>query len=183
MTGRARVLGLRVARLGALVVTLCAWNAPCAEPEAPGDRYLDAARSFAVAVHEHGRDVYGEEKTPLFVDGLHATTLEPVRWLREGDSWILSNLASQAPLFRLLDGLSALSGEKRYAKAAEDAAAHALRGLVSPSGLLYWGGHTAWDLEDEKPVGQYGHEIHEMNHILRRRKRVLGTMILRQKVR
>jgi hypothetical protein len=35
---------------------------------------------FASTVLEHGRDRYGDRATPLFVDGLHVDTLEPVRW-------------------------------------------------------------------------------------------------------
>ena len=42
--------------------------------------YLASARRFADTVLERGRDVYGEQKTPLFVDGLHAETLEPAKW-------------------------------------------------------------------------------------------------------
>ncbi len=124
--------------------------------------YLKAARTFADAVLARGRDTYGPERTPLFVDGLHVETLEPVRWKKDGQTWVLSNFASQQPLLRLLDGLTALAGEGRYRKAAEDAARCALERLQTPNGLLYWGGHAAWDLASEKPVGQYGFRIHEV---------------------
>jgi len=126
------------------------------------ERYLKAARTFADAVLEHGRDTYGPEHTPLFVDGLEVRTLEPARWKKDGQTWVLSNVASQQPLMRLLDGLTALTGEARYRKAAEDAARFTLERLQTPNGLLYWGGHAAWDLATEKPVGQYGCRIHEM---------------------
>ena len=76
-----------------------------------GDHYVKAARSFADAVLAHGRDTYGKAKTPLFVDGLHAKTLQPVRWLCRGETWVLCNVASQQPLLRLLDGLTALTGD------------------------------------------------------------------------
>jgi pectate lyase len=123
--------------------------------------YLQAARAFADTVLERGRDTYGPRRTPLFAEGLHAETLEPVRWKRRGDVWVLSNFASQQALMRLLDGLSALTGEPRYRAAAEEAARYALRHLQTPNGLLSWGGHMAWDLEQERPVGQYTN-IHEM---------------------
>ena len=138
--------------------------AACARAEAPkldGRPYLDAARKFADAALQHGRDTYGKEKTPLFVDGLQAESLEPARWPFRGEVWILSNFASQQPLMRLLDGLTAITGEEKYRKAAEDAARYALEHLVSPNGLLYWGGHMAWDLDAEKGVGQYA-DVHEM---------------------
>ena len=60
--------------------------------------YIDAIRSFADTVLAHGRDTYGERTTPLFVDGMHVETLEPVRWQGPDDVWVLSNVASQQPL-------------------------------------------------------------------------------------
>ncbi len=123
--------------------------------------YLDAARKFADTVLAHGRDTYGPDETPLFVDGLHATSFEPALWQNKGETWVLSNFASQQPLMRLLDGLTGLTGDARYRNAAEQTARHVLAHLVSPNGLIYWGGHMAWDLQAEKPVGQYG-DTHEM---------------------
>jgi len=130
--------------------------------DARSEAYIQAARAFADTVLEHGRDTYGQEKTPLFVDGLHVKTLEPVRWKKDGETWVLSNFASQQPLLRLLDGLTALAGEARYREAAEDAARYALAHCQAPNGLLYWGGHAAWDLAGDKAVGQYGSKIHEL---------------------
>jgi len=58
------------------------------DPSLPDStRYLEAVRSFADTVLKHGRDTYGEQKTPLFVDGLHVETLEPVRWICRGETW------------------------------------------------------------------------------------------------
>jgi len=119
--------------------------------------YLAAVRRFADAVLEHGRDRYGERPTPLFVDGLHADTLEPVVWKwRNGEEWVLSNFANQQPLLRLLDGLTTLTGEGRYREAAEAAARYVLEHGLSPSGLPSWGGHAAWDLKNDVPVGNSG---------------------------
>jgi len=129
--------------------------------ELDSGRYLRAVRAFADTVLVKGRDTYGRLKTPLFADGLNARTLEPVRWPCRGEVWVLSNLASQQALMRTLDGLTALSGEPKYRRAAEEATRYALAHLVGPSGLLYWGGHMAWDLEGDKPVGQY-RDVHEL---------------------
>ncbi len=129
--------------------------------ESDSQRYLQAAVAFADRVLADGRDKYGKAETPLFVDGLHVSTLEPARWKHSGKEWVLSNFASQQPLIRLLDGLTAVTGEVKYRKAAEDAARHVLEHLRTPNGLLYWGGHLAWDLEQEKPVGQ-GSDTHEL---------------------
>ena len=70
-----------------------------------------SVQRFADAVLENGRDKYGAEHTPLFVDGLHTTTLEPALWRRHDETWVLSNLASQQPLMRILDGITTLTGD------------------------------------------------------------------------
>jgi len=126
------------------------------------ERYLDAVRRFADTVLERGRDRYGKDDTPLFVDGLEAETLEPALWLKDGQTWVLSNFASQQPLMRLLDGLTGVAGEPRYRRAAEESARFVLERLQAPNGLPYWGGHTAWDLAGERAVGQYGSKVHEV---------------------
>jgi pectate lyase len=133
----------------------------CREAGLDGEKYLKAVQSFADTVVENGHDKYGNEHTPLFVDGLHAKSLKPVIWRKDGQSWVLSNFASQQPLVRTLDGLSTLTGDSRYRQAAVDATRYALKHLQSTNGLLYWGGHLAWDLEQECPVGQ-NTGIHEM---------------------
>lgn len=117
--------------------------------------YVEAVHRFADTVLEHGRDTYGEVHTPLFVDGLQVETFEPVKWKwKDGSDWVMCNISNQQVLFRVLDGLSGLTGETKYRQAAEEAVAYSLDHLMSPeSGLMFWGGHTAWDLEGEKPVG------------------------------
>ena len=133
-----------------------------AEDGAQAERYLAAVRRFADTVLERGRDRFGQERTPLFVDGLHAETLEPAVWLKDGQTWVLSNFASQQPLVRLLDGLAAVTGEPRYRREAEATTRFVLERLQAANGLLYWGGHAAWDLEGDRPVGQYGSGVHEV---------------------
>jgi len=125
------------------------------------NRYLDAVRSFADRVLQSGTDIYGPDSTPLFVDGLNVKTMEPVKWECRGETWVLSNFASQQPLLRTLDGLTALTGQNKYRQAAEQATDYTLQNLTTPNGLLYWGGHLAWDLEKEQPVGQYA-DVHEL---------------------
>lgn len=145
-------------KLRVLLVVCClgwfAHSAP-AQENAPGsEKYLTAVRKFADTVLEHGRDTYGEKQTPMFADGLEAETLEPVRWVwKDGSEWVLSNFASQQPLLRLLDGLTGVTGEKQYRAAAEDSARYVLQHATAPSGLVYWGGHTAWDLQSDGPIG------------------------------
>jgi len=148
-----------------LVVCLCLLHAAGREARANDEKmYLDAVRKFADTVLEHGRDTYGEKPSPLFADGLHVRTLRPAVWKGPDQEWILSNLASQQPLLRTLDGLTALTGQEKYRRAAEDAVGYALEHITTPNGLLYWGGHFAWDLQGDRPVGQYS-DVHELkNH-------------------
>ena len=147
-----------------LVLVLLARQGICGQAEPTSEPYVQAVRSFADTVLERGRDRYGKQETPLFVDGLHVETLEPARWQCRGQTWVLSNFASQQPLLRTLEGLTALTGESRYVESAENAARYALEHLAAPNGLLYWGGHLAWDLGLDRPVGQ-GASTHELkNH-------------------
>jgi len=129
-------------------------------------KYYDAVQEFLDTVLEHGRDTFGEKDSPLFVDGLDVETMEPVVWKQGGEEWVLSNFASQQSLLRTLDGYSAITGEKKYRRAAEDAARYALNHLNSKSGLLYWGGHEAYDLKaDTKIGGRHYDGLHELkNH-------------------
>ncbi len=137
---------------------------PCASaeqsPSEQSSKYLDAVREFADNVLKYGRDTYGPKHTPLFVDGLNIHTHEPVKWIDpNGDIWVLSNLASQQNLFRTLDGLSTITGDARYRQAAMHATKYAFENLRTPNGLLYWGGHSAYDAGADRPCGRDVHEL------------------------
>ncbi|MHC4540614.1 MAG: ankyrin repeat domain-containing protein, partial [Planctomycetota bacterium] len=125
------------------------------------NRYLNAVREFIDNVLKYGRDTYGPKHTPLFVDGLNIHTREPVKWIApRGDTsttvetgdWILCNLASQQNLFRVLDGLSKVTGDPKYKQAAMEAIEYAFANLRSPNGLFYWGIGTAYDAQGDKVV-------------------------------
>jgi len=149
---------------GTLMVLLLTLLRPGGGHAGDEDRYLKAVCDFADTVLEHGTDTYGDRRTPLFADGLHVETLKPATWRWQDQLWVPSNFASQQPLLRTLDGLTALRGEKKYRQTAEAAARYALQHLTTPNGLLYWGGHFNWDLQQDRPVGQYA-DIHELkNH-------------------
>jgi len=130
------------------------------------EKYLHVVRIFADKVLEHGRDVYGPIKTPLFVDGINVDTLEPAIWIRDGKKRILSNQASQQNLFRTLVGLSAATGDPKYRDAVVEAIRYAFEHLRDSSGLLYWGGHAYYDALADKPTGGLPESImvHELKH-------------------
>jgi pectate lyase len=115
---------------------------------------IDAVSQHADIVLQRARDRWGEQ-TPLLADGFALASGEPLRW-QEG---ILSNLARQQNLLRTLNGLTAVTGETRWQSAADNWIGHGLRVLQNPdSDLLYWGGHSAWDLGADGPL-QGNHEL------------------------
>lgn len=124
------------------------------------DKYVSAVRTFADNVLKYGRDTYGPKHTPLFIDGINLRTHEPAEWKKDGQTWILSNLASQQNLFRVLDGLTSLMNDPKYRGRAVEATQYAFANLRSPNGLLHWGGHVAYDaLADGLCMEQYSHEL------------------------
>ena len=132
------------------------------------DPCLDAVTRFADQALAKGRDTYGTP-TPLFIDGINVDTGEPVTWKwADGREWVLCNLANQQGLFRLLDGLTRLTGEPRYKAAALDAQryafAHLRFGTNNSGGLLGWGGHLAYNATDDVLAGNPGGSgrIHEL---------------------
>ncbi len=141
-----------------------------AEQKVDSIKYLNAVRQFADNVLKYGRDTYGRKHTPLFVDGLMVRhpndpnygkdgVFKPVEWIApNGDRWILSNLASQQNLFRTLDGLTKITGDPKYKRAAMDAIRYAFDNLRSPNGLLWWGECIAYDAHFDKMCGDY--QIH-----------------------
>ncbi len=114
------------------------------------ERFLQSVQQFAELVLEKGRDRYGEYSTPLLVDGIRADNGEPVTW-RSGETWVLSNLANQQNLFRLLYGLSMLTGKPDYYDAAAAILDYSFTDLRYGD-LFCWGGHMAFDLQRKKQV-------------------------------
>lgn len=135
------------------------------QPRVDGDdARLMIVRDYADRVLEVGRDRWSGEDTPLFTDGVHVDTLGPVEWRHGGERYVISNLASQQNLFRVLVGLSKLLDEPVYCDAAEAAIAYHFDHLADSSGLLRWGGHQFIDLKTLDPVGDFDADCHEFKH-------------------
>lgn len=122
---------------------------------------LSVVEAYANRVLETGRDRWSGEGTPLLTDGVHVDTHDPVIWKYDGDEFVVSNLASQQNLFRVLKGLSNLTGDASYEDAARAAIAYHFDHLVDESGLLRWGGHQFVDLATLEPVGRFDSDVHE----------------------
>ena len=114
-----------------------------------GRRFVNPVEVFADEVLERCRDRYGRYETPLLTDAIDLKSGEPRRW----EGHILSNLACQQNFLRVLDGLSDITGKNRYRDRAREWIAYALKKLQDPaSGMLYWGGHTTYDLLEDRPL-------------------------------
>ncbi len=131
---------------------------------APGERFVKAVELFAGQAIEKGRDIYGEKHTPLFVDGMNVDTLEPVVWKNKGQTWIMSNGATQQNFYRTLVGLSALTEDKKYRNAAAAALEFWQVNCRAENGLIKWGGHLFYDLASDEIVGE-GNKHELKNHI------------------
>ena len=111
--------------------------------------FIDEVKTFAENVLKRCRDRYGPKSSPLLVDSIDLETGEPERW----EGHVLSNLARQMNFLRTLDALHRLTGERIWRERAEEWIGYALEELQDEtSGLLYWGGHSSYDLLRDEPL-------------------------------
>jgi|ETNmetMinimDraft_25_1059894.scaffolds.fasta_scaffold00248_8 pectate lyase len=122
---------------------------------------LQAVRTFADNVLTKGQDHFSGQNTPLFIDGIHLDSADPVQWIFQDQRFTISNLASQQNLFRTLDLLTRFCGVHKYRQAAEEAFRYHFDHLASDCGLLRWGGHQFVDLITLQPVGRFDADRHE----------------------
>jgi len=118
------------------------------------DDLLGAVREFADLVLEKSRMAQGSQPTPLLVDCLHVETHEPFRAgtaTDPGDRCLLSNFAHQQVFTRVLDALTTITGRAKYREAGLDTARYVLTNLRR-NGLIFWGGHAAFDLDERTPI-------------------------------
>lgn len=113
---------------------------------------LQIITEYADRILEVGIDQWSGEETPLLTDGINVHTGEPVKWKYSGEEYIISNMASQQNLFRLLTGLTNLTGDEKYKQAAKESIQYHFDHLLSPSGLVQWGGHQFIDLSTLQPA-------------------------------
>lgn len=112
----------------------------------------DAVVTYMNNALKYGRDTFKGKKggkTPLFFNGIDIRDKSPVVWTNlDKKSYPFSNFASQTNFMRTLVGLSNISGDPKYKKAAAEATEFMYKNFRSKNGLLYWGGHAAIDLSD-----------------------------------
>ena len=126
------------------------------------DELVESVRRHAETVLEHGRDRYGDERTPLLADAVDAGTLDAVPYDARDvdDGRRLSNFAVQQEFLRTAVGLARLTGATEYRDEAAALATWVLENLTDDAGLPYWGGHAAYDLDaDEVAINKDAHEL------------------------
>lgn len=167
-----------MSRLPGWVLTLVVLCVVPGRLRAEAADYLKLVRDYADAMLEHGTDVYGIEHSPLFAEALDRQTLR----LLEGETlrrvaelpfatWGIRPhdrmLAGANPqhcqnLYQILYALSTLTGERRYAEAADQSLQFFFTHCQSPAtGLLWWGEHAGWDFRTEQRIEKPAGTTHE----------------------
>jgi hypothetical protein len=144
--------------------------------QARSTNFLDVVRRYADTMLERGRDTYGPQKSGLFLSALDRMTLAPLKvrpappgGIRRGDrpgrAWVEMNGANpmlDQNLLRVLYTLSEITGETRYAKAADEELAWFFNHTKSPqTSLLPWGEHLSWDVMLDVPISGGEEMMHE----------------------
>jgi len=122
---------------------------------------------------EHGRDVYGPIKTPMLMAVIDVRTLQAPENPDLYDSYIRTegrpthgrrspggcNLWLDMPTLRTMYHVSKITGNAKYAQAADDYIQAVFKYAVKPNGLLYWGSHSYYHAYRDKYGGDGYHEI------------------------
>jgi len=147
------------------ILLLCAGFA---KAQNGSDEYLKAVQLYADTMIEYGRDRYGPVHSPLFAATLDSEKLElfpqrppSIKGVREEDrSTAGANPLHDENLYQVLYALSEITGNQKYAKAADDALAWFFHNSQSPTtGLLAWGEHLSWLFRQERPHPSDRHEF------------------------
>ncbi len=142
----------------------------------PSTNFLPIVQRYADTMLARGRDVYGPQKTGLLLSALDRTTLAPLKvrpappaGIRRGDrpgrAWVEMNGANpmlDENLLRVLYALTELTGDTRYATAADEELSWFFNNTMSPrTSLLPWGEHLCWDVVLDVPISGGDENMHE----------------------
>ncbi len=133
--------------------------------------FLKIVEDYANAMIKQGRDHYGKEHSPLFASALNRETMKlgtkvefgSIEGVRETDRALGgANPLSDKDLLQILYKLTDLTGDKKYAKAADDALGFFFSHCQSrATGLMCWGEHLYWDFYSEACAHAPNFDIHE----------------------
>jgi hypothetical protein len=142
--------------------------------------YSAIARAYADYMIEHGRDVYGKKKTPLFVTGMDRKTGKMISppfphvkrkpfmpgWERDREcrgsdrNYGQADPLDQLTLLKIMHRLTAINDDERYAAEADKTASWWMANAQTKIGLYPWGTHTSWNVSKEGGGGTF-----EFNHV------------------
>ncbi len=130
--------------------------------------YLQYVQSYANAMIEKGRDVYGTEHSPLFASALDRSTMRigefpSIEGIRAGDrAQTGANPYHDMALYSILYELSEITGNKLYSNKADKALNFFITHCASPETHLFtWGEHLFWDFNTESQGNNF--DMHEIN--------------------
>lgn len=138
--------------------------------------FLAVVQRYADAMIEQGRDTYGPHKSLLFLSALDRHKMQPLttrpaspggvrRGDRSGPGW--THLTGANPhldqnLLRLLYTLTEITGDKKYAEAADHEIKWFFENTQSPvTGLMAWGEHLSWETTKDGVVSGGDEYMHE----------------------
>ena len=131
------------------------------------DKFMETVHKFADVRLEKGRDRYGDEHSPLFASALDRNSLDlpgnppdiaGIRW-NDRSQWG-GNPHHDENFYLMLYAMSEVSGDDRYATAADDALQFFFKTQSSTTGLYWWGEHANWHFKDDEGGGD-GYNTHE----------------------
>jgi hypothetical protein len=142
-------------------------------PKAPVPKspFMPVLYGYAEAMLKNGRDIYGPEKTGMFLSALDRITLAPLtnrpspprgvpeerRAGAKNQPLVGANPQHDHNLLRLLYTLSELSGKGHYRAAADAELKWFLENARSTNtNLLPWGDYLSWDVMNDQPVAGDG---------------------------
>lgn len=142
----------------------------------PSSPYLGYVYRYADTMLAKGRDVYGPQKTQLFLSALDRLEMAPLttrpaspagirRGDRVGPPWrelVGANPMLDENLLRVLYVLRGLSGDAKYSDAADHEIKWFFENAASPeTGLMAWGEHMFWNVMTDQPNDAEGNPVHE----------------------
>ena len=131
------------------------------------DKFMETVHKFADVRMQHGRDRYGDEHSPLFASALDRNSLDlpsdpsDIEGIRYSDrSQWGGNPHHDENFYLLLYALSDVSGDLKYATAADDALQFFFKTQSRTTGLYWWGEHAYWHFKKDEGGGD-GYNTHE----------------------
>ncbi len=143
---------------------------------AADDAFLNVVRRYVDTMLDKGRDTYGPQKTGLILSAFDRMTMKPLttrpaapggvrRGDRSGPIWEAltgANPQLDENLLRVLYLLTEITGEARYAQAADQEIRWFFDNAQAPAtGLFPWGEHLCWNVMTDKPISGGDDAMHE----------------------